>query len=78
MQFHLSPERQAQLDQYAQQHGQDPATALDDLLAIAFDTGLGDEQAAVEGIRRGYHQVRAGRTRKATEFLSELRAKHGF
>lgn len=33
----LKPERKAQLDEYAKRHGQDPADALDDVLAAYFD-----------------------------------------
>ena len=29
----LTPERKAQLDEYARRHGQDPAVALDEVLA---------------------------------------------
>ena len=35
-------------------------------------------QEAVEDIRQGHHHVKAGRTRPAAEFLSDLRQKHGF
>lgn len=37
-----------------------------------------DYDGAVEGIRRGYEAVKAGRTRPAADFLEELRVKHGF
>lgn len=74
----LSDERQAQLTDYAQRHGQDPAAALDEILAYALDGDRQDYQEAVEGIRRGYEAVKAGRTRQASEFMDELRVKHGF
>jgi predicted transcriptional regulator len=78
MELHLSAERQAQLKDYAQRHGQDPAAALDEVLASALEWEQQDYQEAVEGIRRGYEAVKAGRTRPAAEFMNELRETQGF
>jgi hypothetical protein len=78
MEVQLSAERQAQLADYAQRHGQDPAVALDELLADALEADRKDYGESVEGIRRGYESVQTGRTRPASEFMNELRAKHGF
>ena len=78
MELYLSPERQAELADYAQRHGQDPTTALDEIVADALASERQDYREAVEGIRRGYESVKAGRTRPASEFMNELRAKHGF
>jgi hypothetical protein len=36
-----------------------------------------DYQEAVQGIRQGYEDVKAGRTRPASEFLGEMRRKYG-
>ena len=33
----VTPERKAQLETYAKEHGQSPAEALDDLLAAQFE-----------------------------------------
>lgn len=74
----IKPERKAELEEYAQRHGQDTAAALDEALAAYLDWERTDYQEAVEGIRRGYEDVKAGRTRPAAEFLDELREKHGF
>lgn len=74
----LKPERRAQLEEYAQRHGKDPASALDEALAAYLEWELQDSKDAVEGIRRGHEDVIAGRTRPASEFLSETRRKHGF
>ena len=74
----LKPERRVQLEEYAQRHHQDPAAALDDVLAAYLEWERRDREEAVEGIRRGYEDVRAGRTRPAAEFLAEMRRKHGF
>jgi predicted transcriptional regulator len=73
----LTPERKAQLDDYAQRHGQDPAAALDDVLADALEWDRQDYQEAVEGIRQGYAEFKAGRARPVEEAFEELREKHG-
>ena len=59
----LKPERKAQLEEYVQRHGQDPATALDDALAAYLEWERQDFEEATEGIRRGHNDVTAGRTR---------------
>ena len=73
----LKPERKAQLDDYAQRHGQDPVAALDEVLAEALEWERQDYQEAVEGIRRGYEDYQTGRLRPVEESLEELRVKHG-
>jgi hypothetical protein len=59
----ITAERKAQLEEYAQRRGQYTAAALD----VALDEYLAwerqDYQEAVEGIRRGYKDLRAGRVR---------------
>ena len=72
----LKPERKAQLEEYARRRGQDPATALDDALAAYLEWERHDFTDAVQGIRQGLEDVRAGRTRPAAEFLIDLRQKH--
>jgi predicted transcriptional regulator len=73
----LSPERKAQLDDYAQRHGQEPAAALDDVLADALEWERQDYQEAVEGIRNGYAEFKAGLSRPMEQVFEELRQKHG-
>ncbi len=73
----LKPERKAQLEEYAQRHGQDPATALDDVLATYLAWERQDYREAVEGIRQGYADFKAGRTQPAEQVFEELREKHG-
>ena len=73
----LTPERKAQLDEYAQRHGQDAAAALDDVLATYLEWERQDYQEAVQGIREGYEDLQAGRTQPVEEMLEELRVKHG-
>ena len=77
MEIHLSPERQAQLNDYANRHGQDPATALDHVLGAALEWEQQDYQEAVEGIGRGYTDFQAGRVRPIEESFEDLREKHG-
>lgn len=72
----LKPERKAQLEEYAKRRGQEPAAVLDEALAAFLEWERQDFAEAVEGIGRGYKDVRAGRTRPASEFLGELRRKH--
>ncbi len=74
----IKPERKAQLEEYAQRHGKDPAAALDDALAEYLEWERQEYEESVEAIRRGLEDVKAGRTRPAAEFLEELREKHGF
>jgi predicted transcriptional regulator len=74
----IKPERKAQLEAFAQRHGKDTAAALDDALAEYLEWEQRDYQHSVAAIRRGDEDVKAGRTRPATEFLEELRVKHGF
>ena len=73
----LKPERKAQLDDYARRRGQDVAAALDDALAAYLEWERQDFEEAVEGIRQGYEDVKAGRTRSVAEFLAQMCQKHG-
>jgi hypothetical protein len=77
VEVHLSPERQAQLDDYAQRQGKDPAAALDEVLANYLEWELQDYAETADAARNAYDDVKAGRTRPAAEFLEELREKHG-
>jgi predicted transcriptional regulator len=74
----LRPERKAQLEEYAKRLGKDPAAALDDALATYLEWERQDFAEASDGVRRGYEDVKAGRTRPGVEFLDELRRKHDF
>jgi predicted transcriptional regulator len=73
----IKPERKAQLDDYAQRYGQSVTEALDEALAAYLEWERTDYQEAVAGIRLGYEDVKAGRTRPAAEFLAEMRRKYG-
>jgi predicted transcriptional regulator len=74
----VKPERKAQLDKYAQRHGQDAATALDEVLADYFEWEEQDYNETMEGAREGYAEVMAGHGQPAEEALEELRVKYGF
>ena len=71
----LTPERKAQLEEYAKRRGQEPAAALDEALAAYLEWERQDFAEAVEGVGRGYEDLRAGRTRPAVEFLANLRRR---
>jgi hypothetical protein len=74
----LKPKRKAELEEYARGRGQDTATALDDALAAHLEWERRDFEEAVEGIRRGYEDVKAGRNRPPLSSLPRLALKHGF
>jgi predicted transcriptional regulator len=61
----ITPERKAQLEEYAQRRGQDTAAALDHALAEYLEWERQDFEEALEGIRQGYEDVKAGRTQSA-------------
>jgi hypothetical protein len=63
MQIHLSSERQAELDDYAQRHGKGLVGALDEVLASALEWERQDYREAVEGISQGCAGFKAGRVR---------------
>jgi predicted transcriptional regulator len=77
MEINLSPERQAQLNEYAQRHGQDPAVALDEVLASALEWERREYDEAAAGIGEGLDDMEAGRTMPAKEALERLRIEHG-
>jgi predicted transcriptional regulator len=72
-----TPQRKAQLEQYAQHHRQDAASALDEVLATYFEWEQQDHLEALAGIREGIDEVEAGRTQSIEDVFEELRVKHG-
>jgi hypothetical protein len=75
----VKPERKAQLEEdYAQRHGQDAVAALDDVLADYFAQEQQDYREAVEGIQRGYEDMKAGRVQLMEEFFEDLRVEDDF
>ena len=77
MELQLTPETQAQLNDYALRHGQDTATALNEVLSDALAWELQDFEEAVEGIREGYEDAKGGRMYSVKEVFDKLREKHG-
>ena len=73
----LKPERLAQLEELARRRGKNTADALDDVLADYLEWERDDYLQALEGIREGNEDVKAGRTRPADQFLDEFARKHG-
>ena len=73
----LTPERKAQLDDYAHRHGKDSAAALDEVLADLFEDDARDYQETVEGIRRGLADMKSARVQPADVVFERLRLKHG-
>jgi predicted transcriptional regulator len=73
----VKPERLAQLEEFARRRGRSTADALDDVLADYLEWERQDYQEAVEGIRQGYEDVKAGRTKSADQFLDDFARKHG-
>ena len=73
----LKPERRADLEEFARRRGKTPADALDEALAAYLEWERQDFEEAVRGIQQGYDDVKAGCTRPAHEFLTDMRRKHG-
>jgi len=73
----VKPERLVQLEELARRRGKSTTDALDDVLADYLEWERQDYQEAVEGIRQGYEDVKAGRSAPADQFLDEFARKHG-
>lgn len=73
----VKSERLAQLEEFARRRGKSTADALDDVLADYLEWERQDYQEAVEGVRQGLEDVKAGRIRPADQFLDEFARKHG-
>ena len=73
----VTRERLAQLEEFARRRGKSTAEALDDALADYLEWERQDYQEAVEAVRQGHEDVKAGRTELADEFLDEFARKHG-
>ena len=73
----VKPERLAQLEDLARRRGKSTADALDDVLADYLEWERQDYQEAVEGVRQGYEEMKAGRTQPAGQSLDDFARKHG-
>lgn len=74
----LKPERRAELAEYAERHGQDVETALDEVLADYFQADKAEYDETVKAVAEAWEDVKAGRTYPAEQVLEEMRVKHGF
>jgi hypothetical protein len=66
----LTPERKAQLDDYAQRHGQDTAAALDDVLANYLEWERQDYTETVDAVP---HRITPAPLRASLTPISTLR-----
>ena len=73
----VKPARLAQLEDFARRRGKSTADALDDALAEYLEWERQDYQEALEAIRQGHEDVKAGRTIAANQFFDEFTRKHG-
>jgi predicted transcriptional regulator len=73
----VKSERLAQLEEFARRRGKSTADALDDVLADYLEWERQDYQEAVEAVRQGLEDVKAGHTRPAEQFMDEFTRKHG-
>ena len=71
----IKSERLAELEEFARRRGKTPADALDELLAEYLEWERQDYQEAVEAVRRGVEDVKAGRAKAADQFLDEFARK---
>ena len=73
----ITPERLAELEEFARRRGKTPADALDEALSEYLGWERQDYQEAVQAVQQGVEDVKAGRTKPAEEFLDEFARKHG-
>ena len=72
----VKPERLAQLEEFARRRGKSTADALDDALADYLEWERQDYQEAIDAVRQGYEDMKAGRSVPADQFLDEFARKH--
>jgi predicted transcriptional regulator len=72
----LKPERLAQLEDLARRRGKSTADALDDALADYLEWECQDYQEAVDAVRVGHEDVKAGRVICADQFFDEFARQH--
>jgi hypothetical protein len=77
MKLPVTPERLAQLEEFARRRGKSTADALDDAPAEYLEWESQDYQEALEAIRQGHEDVKAGRALSVDQFFDEFARKHG-
>ncbi len=73
----ITSERLAELEEFARRRGKTAADALDEALAEYLQWERQDYQEAVQAVRQGVEDVKAGRTKAADEFFDDFARKHG-
>ena len=73
----VKPDRLAQLEEFARRRGKSTAAALDDALAEYLEWERQDYREALDAVRQGHEDVKAGRTAPADQFFDEFARKHG-
>jgi hypothetical protein len=65
----VKPERKAQLEAYAERHGKDAVTALDEVLADYLAADQQEYDDTVKAVTEGYESVRRGARVRQRNFL---------
>ncbi len=73
----LKRERLAQLEEFARRRGKTTVDALDDALAEYLEWERQDHQEAIDAVRQGVEDLKAGPTEPAEQFLDDFARKHG-
>ena len=73
----VKPDRLVELEEFARRRGKSTADALDEVLAEYLEWERQDYQEALEAVRQGHDDVKAGRTVSADQFFDEFARKHG-
>jgi len=73
----IKSERLAELEKFARRRGKTLADAFDEALAEYLEWERQDYQQAVDAVRQGVEDVKAGRTKPADEFLDGFARKQG-
>ena len=73
----IKSERLAELEEFARRRGKTPADALDEALAEYLEWERQDYREPAEAVRHGVEDVKAGRTKRADEFIDGFARKQG-
>ena len=72
----LSPSRQAELERFAQQHGQTPADALDEAVAAYLELQSEHFEEDVAAVQEAIEDLHAGRSVLLEEFDGNMRQRY--
>lgn len=73
----LKPERQAELEKFAREHGQAPDEALDDAVAAYLQWQSQTFEEDVNAVQEALDDLKAGRSISLEEFDEQMRLKYG-